>query len=664
MMGFNFAASGQMPEGKEFTNSIGMKFVRIEPGDFMMGFQQDELPDSLCEHRFQRDGDFDEHPAHKVTISRAFYMGVCEVTNKQYEKYDPSHRYLRGKMGFSIENDEAVVFVSWKDAKNFCDWLSKKDGLAYRLPTEAEWEYACRAGTTTIFNTGDDFPEEFHKNQRRSWYPDPARSRGTEEIVPLHVGRHKPNKWGLYDMHGNVEQWCNDWYGPYIPGHQVDPVGYEDTAVKVTRGGSHSTKLYFLRSANRLGAIPQERSWLIGFRVVLGEMPEIEPMPAPRPPLNQRYVRQIQPGDIEEGPDVDEPYFAEPKKYVIIPKDAAGPLFANHNHVPNIVQCANGDLLAIWYSTVSESGRELAVVASRLRYGSEQWEPASMFWDQPDRNEHTSALWCDEDGRLYHFNGFAAAATWGSLAVLMRTSQDNGRSWSSPRVILPEHNIRQMPIESIFRTQDGQILLPCDAVTGGSGGTAVYLSDDNGKSWRDPGGTIAGIHACVAQLRDGRLLACGRGDNINGRMPKSVSDDLGRYWDRSASVFPPVGGGQRPVLLRLDEGPLLFASFCRGMKITDVSGEERKVSGLFAAVSHDDGKSFSNVRLVSNDGPGRKLETMDGGLFEMSFSSAEPGGYLSVCQSADGLIHLISSRQHYAFNLKWLQTPPPAQVQQ
>jgi len=654
------ARAADMPMAKEFTNSIGMRFVRIGPGAFSMGGLQKQLPDELAGSRYMRDGDPDEQPVHKVIISKPFYMGIYEVTNAQYERFDPTHRYLRGKLGFSIENDEAVVFVNWYEAKAFCDWLSKKEGVPYRLPTEAEWEYSCRAGTTTVFHTGNSLPDSFKKNVGTSWYPDPARGRGRKDVVPLHVGRTMWNPWGLYDMHGNVEEWCYDWYGPYEAQDQTDPVGRVDGDFKVTRGGSHSTQMYYLRSANRMGAIPEERNWLIGFRVVLGEMPHTRPLPGPEPPLNQRRVSQRIPSDIAKGPDPDKPYFKGPLKYVKIPKGSMGPIFSHHNHVPNIVQCANGDLLATWYTCISETGRELAIVASRLRYGTEQWEPASMFWNQPDRNDHTSALWCDADGTLYHFNGFSVAATWGPLAVLLRTSSDNGQSWSKARIILPEHNRRQMPIESIFRMRDGRILLPCDAVTGGSGGTAIYLSSDNGRTWTDARGTIAGIHACVVQLEDGRLMAFGRGDNINSRMPMSISDDMGRSWKRSASIFPPVGGGQRPVMLRLKEGPLFFASFCHKMMIKDISGNQRPVSGLFGAVSFDDGRTWPRIRLISSDGPDTTAEVMDGHEFTLGFSSAEPGGYLSVCQAANGLINLISSRQHYAFNLKWLETPPPA----
>ena len=125
-----------------------------------------------------------------------------------------------------------------------------------------------------------------------------------------------------------------------------------------------------------------------------------------------------------------------------------------------------------------------------------------------------------------------------------------------------------MPIASVFRRQDGSILLACDAVSGGNGGTAIWLSEDDGETWYDPGagqpipefadgkqgGWIAGIHAAVVELTDGRLMGYGRGDTINGRMPKSVSSDGGKTWHYSASQFPPVSGGQRCVLLRLQEG--------------------------------------------------------------------------------------------------------------
>jgi len=180
---------------------------------------------------------------------------------------------------------------------------------------------------------------------------------------------------------------------------------------------------------------------------------------------------------------------------------------------------------------------------------------------------------------------------------------------------------------------------------------------------------VAGIHAGVVQLEGGRLLALGRGDTIEGRMPMSISDDMGESWTYHPSPFPPIGGGQRLVLMRLREGSLFLASFTGDrqdqtpMKITDASGCKRPVTGLFGAVSFNEGETWPHIRLISDDGPGREIETTNAHLFTMGFNSAEPGGYMAACQSPDGLVHLISSKQHYAFNLSWLRTSPPSAVQ-
>jgi len=655
-----------------------MKFVRIPAGTFTMGYwQAHTLPEQTTRGPLwvPAMGDFDERPAHAVTISRSFAMAVHEVSNAEYEQYDPGHRALRGKLGYSAHDNEAVVFVSWHEAKGFCDWLAAREGRPYRLPTEAEWEYACRAGTTTHFSTGDTLPDVYQKGPAVSWHPDPDASRATAaDVVPLTVGQTPPNPWGLYDMHGNVEEWCADWYGPYEAGAQTDPVGRADGIARVTRGGSHSTVPFYLRSENRSGALPEDKSWYIGFRVVLGEPPTTAPLPAVGPQPYQTNVSQSRPPDIYCGPDTNVAYFAGPRRYVNIPSDSHGPLFSSHNHdAGGIVQCPNGDLLAVWYTCVTERGRELALAASRLRYGQTNWEWASPFFDLPDRNDHAPCLGHDGDQTLYHFGGVSAAATWGNLAVLMRTSTNNGVTWSRPRLIIPDHNVRHMPIACFTRTMDGTMILPCDAVSTGSGGTVVWLSRDGGRSWYDPAGGrprptfaaglsgawIAGIHAPVAEASNGRWLALGRGDAIQGRMPLSVSADCGTNWTYHAGPFPPIGGGQRATLLRLREGPLFFASFASNLVVTTASGAPRQVSGLFAAVSLDNGASWPFVRLVSDDGPGRTVETTDGAPFTLSRSNAEPRGYLTSTQARNGVIHLLSSRQHYEFNLKWLTTRPP-----
>ena len=651
-LGLENSLAAGIPGGNEYTNSIGMKFVRIEPGSFDMGAVAG--------------ADFDEKPVHKVNITKPFFMAGTEVTNEQFERFDPSHKYFRGRHDLSKAYNEAVIYVTWHDAANFCKWLSQQDGLPYRLPTEAEWEYACRAGTTTKYYTGDELPEVYHKKQEQTWSPQP---------VDLTVAATPANPWGLYDMHGNVEEWCHDWYGPYLQNEQADPVGRIDGDFKVTRGGSHNTTLKYLTSSNRMGTVPKDKHWLIGFRVVIGQMPKTKPLPVPPAEPWARNVSQ-RPNDWSRGPDPDKPHFIGPRNFVKIPPNSKGPMFSRHNHQPAITACPNGDIMAIWYSTTGEKGRNLTVVASRLRKGADEWETAAPFWDGPDRNDHGNAIMWDGKRTIYHFNGLGTDGTWGKLALIMRTSTDNGATWSKARLIQPLHALRKQVIAGSFVTKEGYIIVPCDAVTGGSGGSAIHIGRDGGNHWIDygwnrpkpefkageTGAWIAGIHTGCAQLNDGGLLAFGRGNNIDGKMPKSLSTDMGRNWNYSASEFPGIGGGQRLVLERLKEGPLFFGSFSQGdqlVTITDAEGNKRTVKGFFGAVSYDEGKTWPVRRLVTDDKPDHTERSTNAREFTMGPDSGEPGGYFACTQAPDGVIHLISSWNHYAFNLKWLETPPP-----
>ncbi|MHC4574822.1 MAG: SUMF1/EgtB/PvdO family nonheme iron enzyme [Planctomycetota bacterium] len=637
------AQAADIPTQGRYTNSIGMEFVRIEPGKFQMGQIKTPLPWEILPHTGGRGdrmdsliyGDFDEKPIHEVKISKPFYVGVFEVTNLEYELFDPGHRRLRGEYAFSSEDDGAVVYANWYDAQAFCQWLSDKEGLPYRLPTEAEWEYACRAGTTTNYSAGDVLPKEFRRRDRS-----------------LQVGRTPASPWGLYDMHGNVEEWCQDWYGPYHSTAQVDPIGYANGDFRVTRGGHGGP--YIMRSANRAGTLPETKNWVTGFRVVIGEHPRSEPQPVPAPALNQQNVVRRRPAKVTKGPDPEKPYFKGPRKYVKIPRECNGPLFASHNHDPAIVECPNGDLLTVWYTCDSERNWELGQAASRLRWGADEWEPASPFWDGPDRNDHAPALWLDGQDTIYHFTGLSYGDEHREMALVMRTSVDSGATWSRARMIRPQYERGHMPSEPVFRMSDERIVLTVD------GPDTLWMSADEGLTWTNPGGDIPGIHAGVAQLADGRILAYSRGGEINRMMAKSTSSDGGKTFVSVASEFPHVDGGQRLVLLRLREGPLFFASFAdKGIMITDSTGQQREVRGLFGAISLDGGETWPYKRLITDDELGRPVECTNGGLFIMSQSNGEYQGYLAVCQGLDGVIHLISSRVHYAFNLKWLTTPPP-----
>ena len=207
-----------------------------------MGYSKTPIPATLGQPNFPQ-GDADERPFHTTTVS-PFLMSATEVTNLQYEAFDPSHRALRGKLGFSPNDNDACVFVTHTNASAYAAWL----GAGFRLPTEAEWEYAARAGSTAYFGSlGDSVPPSQQKNNKGdTGIPSTPQN--------LSVAMFAPNEFGLYDTVGNVEEWVSDWWGWYSAEDQTDPSGPRTGTWRVTRGGSHSTSLYYLRTANRAAA--------------------------------------------------------------------------------------------------------------------------------------------------------------------------------------------------------------------------------------------------------------------------------------------------------------------------------------------------------------------------------------------------------------------------
>ena len=194
---------------KEFTNTIGMEFVLIPAGSFTMGSHSNEP----AEHK-------DEKPPHDVKITKPFYLQTTEVSQGQWEKVmgnNPSNFKDCG-------DDCPVEMVSWDDTQEFISKLNQMEGTnKYRLPTEAEWEYACRAETTTPFFTGECISTD--QANYNGKYPGKNCPKGEYREKTVKVGSFQPNAWGLYDMHGNVWEWCQDWYGDYPSNSVVDPKG-------------------------------------------------------------------------------------------------------------------------------------------------------------------------------------------------------------------------------------------------------------------------------------------------------------------------------------------------------------------------------------------------------------------------------------------------------
>jgi len=291
---------------------VKMGLVLIPAGTFTMGSTGADIKAVVAKWPDTKEEFLaNEKPAHKVTISKSFHMGKYEVTVGQFRRFVEATGYKTdaekgtlfkgafvvadgpGKLAgdaswrnpyFKQSDEHPVVCVSWDDARALVDWLNATDkakpaGSTYRLPTEAEWEYGCRAGTTTWYQWGDD------PDKGKGWcnagdltakktFPDWTVFNWDDGyLYTAPVGSFKANAFGLHDMHGNVLEWCGDWYGPYKEGDQTDPTGSGEGEFRVVRGGSWYLYPWNLRSALRLGDHPVNRYSVIGFRVVLAPGP-------------------------------------------------------------------------------------------------------------------------------------------------------------------------------------------------------------------------------------------------------------------------------------------------------------------------------------------------------------------------------------------------------
>jgi formylglycine-generating enzyme required for sulfatase activity len=235
----------------ELAQGVIAHFRWIPPGRFLMGSSEDEFG------RWK-----DEGPQHYVALSRGYWLADTPCTQAEWV----------GVMGTEQSHfkgsDLPVEQVSWEDCQEYCKRIRlRHPGFEARLPTEAEWEYACRAGTTSAYNDGSSCtkPEGndpaleklgwFNKNSEKKTHP---------------VRQKEANRWGLYDMHGNVYEWCADWYGEYFVDEQVDPTGPASGSVRVFRGGSWLDQAWLCRSAFRYGRHPGSRYRFLGFRLALG----------------------------------------------------------------------------------------------------------------------------------------------------------------------------------------------------------------------------------------------------------------------------------------------------------------------------------------------------------------------------------------------------------
>lgn len=633
-------AADKPPSGS-MTNSIDMVLVPIAPGVFEMGADSIPLPAELIKgargvtyDRLTGEGDYDEVPVHRVTISRPFLMSQTEVTIEQY-------RQFRTDFTGSEYWSPYASGISWDDAVAFCEWLSRKEGKPYRLPTEAEWEYVCRAGTRTPYSSG---------------------------TLPPSAG--EANHWGVKNMHAAVPEWCLDWHGRYPADPQTDPVGPASGLGRVVRGGGLDFRQpspendtgrkmpaelpYFQRSANRASMAQGFASPIghIGFRVVQAEMPATAPWPA-EPRLFTTATKQDKP-DLATGPDPAKPYYrTRPLFPNLGERDmrsigwkiglAHGLGSAYHNSA--VQMCDNGDLVAAYYNTTRwEDDPEQTVLTMRLRYGADEWDNPEPWPDFADAADAAPVFWNDGHGKLWFF--FGSPRLLGGPPFWLMTSTDNGANWSAvqpPKLLGPVGPYTSQPINSVVRDRDGTIYL---AVDGEGSTTVLFATNDNGKTWRDTGGRTMGRHTSFILGTDGKTLIGygGKNSNLEGFMPMSVSRDGGKTYEHSKTPFMPLGGGQRPSIIRLASGRLLFVADTLSSRVP--GGR----TASFVALSDDDGKTWTKRTLPI----------------------ASTVGYVTATQTPNGVIHLVTSKTkpaalHVELNETWIlqggpETPRPSRL--
>jgi len=606
--------------------------VSIPAGSFVMGADAEALNAAITKgfgvmSSRPAHGDFDERPAHPARISHGFRMGITEVSPEEFAQFDPSYKAHAATPAYAAG-------VSWEQAMAYCQWLSRKTGKPWRLPTEAEWEYAARAGGKKIYGDSD---------------------------TPLAVDR--ANAFGVKNMETGRPEWTLDWYGPYEPGDAIDPTGAVSGMTKVVRGGGldwrhtatktspdlnlPATSPYFERPSNRASLPPSYKSDTgnVGFRVVQAPMPTANGTP----PFFHLFMTAVKQRSLTGGPALSQ---------AVDTPDPGKPIYRTHELFPNlggksmmgvgwrlgiaqgigvnyhnsaIQVLPNGDLFAAFYNTPdNEDDPDQTIMTMRRRAGSNDWdipEPWPIFadaglagpliWNDPAHQKEAG-------GKVWFFWGFARLI--GAPPFAWATTNDNGATWSAahfPEFPQPVGRYASQPINSIVRGPDGAIYLPTDSTGRDSDGngsiSAVWRTANEGKTWSDTGGRTAGRHTTIVFAKDGGLLGFGgKNSNIDGRMPLATSKDDGKTWVKSKLPFDPLLSGERPSVIRLHSGRLFF--------VADLNPNRQKhihKDGAYVALSDDDGATWTMKQLPAN------ILTV---------------GYVTATQGPDGVIHIATTK--------------------
>lgn len=583
--------------------ALGLRLIDVPAGEFTMG--TDAGSRDLC---------FTERPAHAVRLTQPIRISATEITLEQYRQFRPDFAGTTNCAPYAAG-------LSWHDAVAFCEWLSRQEGLPYRLPTEAEWEYVCR----------------------------------------------QPDKLGVQRLFAEPVEWCADWFGEY-PGHALaDPAGPDSGVARVVRGGCLDEKAKaedYAHASHRSGIAPAFGTYpgapaglgqhRIGFRVVQAPPPVAKPWP-----VSVSLVRQgvkDTAARASQGPDPAKPYYRKRHLLPVPPDnapteaiDAAGlsPSFRRHNHSPALTVCPNGDVLMVIYTSYREYEPEVSLIATRLRFGADEWDMPEPFLDFPGANDHAPLLTTD-GGTVRLFWGSPHLP--GAFPFQWIESRDSGATWSDvrfPRFTTEPGPHSRQPINSAFRDARGTLYVASDAIGASS---VLWASDAAGKTWRDTGGRSAGRHTTYCPLADGSILGLGgKLSNIVGFMPQALSRDGGKTWEKRATAFPALANNQRPSLQRLQSGRLFFAGDFQDIRGQRPAGVTQR--GSYVALSEDGGETWHMKRLIGTQ-PHESAGALGG---------ADTLGYSAASQGPNGMIHLITTMNrpclHFEFNEAWILAP-------
>lgn len=401
------------------------------------------------------------------------------------------------------------------------------------------------------------------------------------------------------------------------------------------------------------GGITASAQIVAGFRLQI-EVPPDDARGARA--FNQSAIKQDD-TIARQGPDPAFPYFTVRFALPIPPENAASnvasltgidPAVFTHNHSAGFAILPNGDALAIWFSTPpgeSESAPTTTFIQARLRYGAEEWDMPELFMDFKNLNDQSALLWRDGK-KLWFFGGGRGLSPWVPFKLAMST--DNGATWalSLPRLDRAAADFTAQPITSAFRSPDGSIYFAMD---GAKATSFLWRGTADGDRWHDMGGRTGGRHSAVVPLDDhGRLLSIGgKNSSVNGWSPENISTNWGASWSESRpSPFPPLGGGQRPSLIRLANGHLFFVSDACLLKAGKAPPDGWKFgSDCFVAISNDEGASW-------------RIKPLPVRLPNHESGTHGTVGYVVARQAPNGVIHILTSETqpclHYELNEAWV----------